>query len=130
MSSDSSRPHILEHPVSSYAQKIKIALREKGVDFTAEVPSDLSALDPGPLHGSNPRVEVPVLVHDNNTIFDSTVILEYIEDVWPEPALLPKTPGARAKARMIEDVCDTQYEAVNWVSPSMTLSISSIAIYD
>lgn len=110
------KPHILEHPVSSYAQKIKIALREKGVEFTSEVPSDISSTNGGPLHETNPRVEVPVLLHDGNTIFDSTIILEYVEDVWPEPALLPKDPGQRATARMIEDVCDTTYEALNWVS--------------
>lgn len=119
MSPDPSRPHLWEHPVSSYAQKVKIALREKGIDFTAEVPSDISSPDPGPLHDTNPRIEVPVLLHNNHTIFDSTVILEYIEDAWPSPPLLPKDPGARAKARMIEDVCDTQYEAVNWVSHAL-----------
>src|SRR5262249_14779030 len=49
-----------------------------------------------------------------NAIFDSTIILEYIEDRWPEPPLLPETPVARARARMIEEVCDTYYEAINW----------------
>ena len=116
MSPISDKPRLLEHPVSSYAQKVKIALREKNVDFTLELPPDISASGPGPLHDANPRVEVPVLLHNSNTIFDSTVILEYIEDVWPNPPLLPRDPGARAKARIIEDVCDTQYEAVNWVS--------------
>jgi glutathione S-transferase len=110
-----SKPHLLAHPVSSYVQKVKIALREKGIEFTTEVPSDISSTNDGPLHESNLRVEVPVLLHGDITIFDSTIILEYLEDVWPEPALLPKAPGERATARMIEDVCDTSYEAVNWV---------------
>ena len=47
-------------------------------------------------------------------IFDSTIILEYIEEKWPQPALLPRGPDERARARMIEDVMDTQYEAINW----------------
>ena len=115
MSSQAGVPHLLEHPVSSYAQKVKIALREKNVEFTSEIPSDISSSADGPLHHSNPRVEVPVLIHNGNKIFDSTIILEYIEDMWSERPLLPKAPGQRAKARMIEDVCDTQYEAVNWV---------------
>jgi glutathione S-transferase len=109
-------PHILEHPVSSYAQKIKIALREKGINFTVETPGDISTKTGGQLHETNPRVEVPVFLHEGNTIFDSTIILEYIQDRWPEPSLLPSSPGARATARMIEEVCDTQYEAINWVS--------------
>ena len=32
---------LYEHPLSSYAQKVKIALREKGLDFTAETPPNL-----------------------------------------------------------------------------------------
>ena len=45
---------------------------------------------------------------------NSTIILEYLEDKFPSPALLPRDPAARAQARMIEDVCDTLYEAINW----------------
>lgn len=114
-SQSQSKPHLLAHPVSSYVQKVKIALHEKGVEFTSEVPPDISTNTEGPLHESNLRVEVPVLFHNDITIFDSTIILEYIEDVWPETPLLPKDPRDRAKARMIEDVCDTTYEALNWV---------------
>ncbi len=40
--------------------------------------------------------------------------MEYVEERWPDPPLLPKNPAARAFARITEDVCDTQYEAVNW----------------
>jgi len=47
-------------------------------------------------------------------IFDSTIILEYLEEKWPEPPLLPKDPAERARLRMLEDVMDTQYEAINW----------------
>src|SRR6185295_20394383 len=46
----------------------------------------------------------------------STIILEYIEDRWPVPPLLPATPAARARVRMIEEVCDTYYEAINWAA--------------
>nr|AIL25482.1 GSTN-32 [Exophiala pisciphila] len=75
-----------------------------------------SATDPA-FSRDNPRVEMPMLVDGDLRIWDSTIILEYIEDKWPEPALLPPAkadPAGRARARMIEDVCDTHYEAVNW----------------
>jgi glutathione S-transferase len=106
---------LYEHPLSSYAQKVKIALREKGVPFTAEMPESFGtgSLE-GPFAAANPRTEVPVLRDGDVTIFESTVILEYIEERWPEPPLLPREPAARAFARITEDVCDTQYEAVNW----------------
>jgi glutathione S-transferase/RNA polymerase-associated protein len=57
---------------------------------------------------------VPVLVDEGSAIFDSTIILEYIEDKWPTPALLPETAPDRARVRMIEEVMDTHYEAINW----------------
>jgi glutathione S-transferase/RNA polymerase-associated protein len=57
---------------------------------------------------------VPSLIDGNAAIFDSTIILEYIEDKWPEPPLLPKDPLARAQARTIEDVMDTSFEPINW----------------
>lgn len=106
---------LYEHPLSSYAQKVKIALREKGLDFTAALPEDFgTGRREGPFAEANPRAEVPVLVDGAVTLFESTVILEYIEERWPEPPLLPREPAARARARLTEEVCDTQYEAVNW----------------
>ena len=57
---------------------------------------------------------MPVLIDDSVQIFESTVILEYIEERWPDPPLLPRDPAARAFAHITEDVCDTHYEALNW----------------
>ena len=106
---------LYEHPGSPYAQKIKIALREKGVAFDVEIPDGMATgRTDGPLVAANPRAEVPVLVDGETRIFESTIIMEYIEDRWPDPPLLPRSPEARAAARITEDVCDTQYEAVNW----------------
>ena len=107
---------LYEHPLSSYVQKVKIALREKGLDFAVELPQSLGSgtTTTAPFAAANPRIEVPTLIDGETRIFDSTVILEYLEDKWPKPALLPRDPAARAKARMIEDICDTHYEAINW----------------
>jgi glutathione S-transferase len=106
---------VYEHPLSPYAQKVKIALREKGVSFDLALPSGLGAGGAaGDFVRANPRAEVPVLIDGEAEIFDSTIILEYIEDRWPSPPLLPVTPAARARARMIEDVMDTHFEAINW----------------
>ena len=106
---------LYEHPLSSYAQKVKIALREKGLAFDLELPETFgTGREDGPFAEANPRGEVPVLIDGDLRLFESTVILEYIEERWPEPALLPRDPAARARARLIEEVCDSQYEAVNW----------------
>lgn len=99
---------LYEHPLSSYVQKVKIALREKSVPFRAELPEDFGTGREGALAELNPRMEVPVLIDGEARLFDSTVIMEYVEERWPEPALLPCDPAARAYARMTEDVCDTK----------------------
>ena len=106
---------LYEHPLSSYAQKVKIGLREKGLAFDKETPNALgSGKAAGSFAEASPRNEVPALVDGDARIFDSTIILEYLEDKFPSPPLLPMDPVARANARMIEEVCDTLYEAVNW----------------
>ena len=90
-------------------------LREKRVPFATEIPHELgSGRAGGTFKAANPRIEVPVLIDDLVQIFESTVILEYIEERWPDPPLLPRDPAARAFARITEDVCGTHYEAVNW----------------
>lgn len=106
---------LYEHPLSPYAQKCKIALLEKGVPFQLKMPAAIGSgqVDAEFLKAS-PRGEVPALVDGDFAVFDSTVILEYIEDAYPSPALLPRDPKLRAKARMIEDAMDTLYEPINW----------------
>ena len=92
-----------------------MALREKGIPFDKETPDGLgSGQKLQGLGEANPRVEVPALIDGDFKIFDSKVILEYLEDKYHERPLLPKDPKARAETRMIEEVCDTAYEAINW----------------
>ncbi len=104
---------LYEHPFSPYVQKVKISLYEKNIPFEAEIPNAFSG-GPTDYGKSSPRLEVPALIDDSFAIFDSTVILEYLEDKWPKPAMLPTSPRDRARVRMIEDLCDTYYEAINW----------------
>ncbi|HWA92412.1 MAG TPA: glutathione S-transferase family protein [Rhizomicrobium sp.] len=106
---------VYEHPLSPYAQKVKIALDEKDVAYEARMPAPIGSGQPDrDFLRSNPRGEVPSLIDGDAAIFDSTIILEYIEDKWPAPALLPDTPYARAQARTIEEVMDTAFEPINW----------------
>jgi glutathione S-transferase len=102
-----------EHPLSPYVQKVKLALMEKDLPFTTEIP-DILAGGNAEFAAANPRLEIPALVDGDVRIFDSTIILEYLEDKWPQPPMLPPSPADRARVRMIEEICDTYYEAINW----------------
>lgn len=106
---------LLEHPLSPYVQKVKIALREKDVEFTSHIPEGMATGNTtGEFALKTMRGEVPELVDGDRRISDSTIILEFIEQRWPNPVLLPADPYDAAHARAIEDVMDTHYEAINW----------------
>lgn len=106
---------VYEHPLSPYAQKVKIALDEKGIAYETKMPAAIGTGQPDlNFLKANPRGEVPALIDGDFSVFDSTIILEYIEDKWPQPPLLPKTPRERAQARIIEEVMDTSFEPINW----------------
>ncbi|ARN73389.1 glutathione S-transferase family protein [Oceanicoccus sagamiensis] len=84
-----------------YAQRTRIALLEKGLDFDfAEV--DL-ANKPDWFVEASPSGKVPVLVHDGHRLFESAIINEYIDEVWPQPALMPADAVLRAQARIWVD---------------------------
>ncbi|EME80005.1 uncharacterized protein MYCFIDRAFT_211935 [Pseudocercospora fijiensis CIRAD86] len=115
----SSKLFLYDHPMSSYAQKVRMALRHKGLAFKKETPENLGAGNPNTAFKSaNPRMEVPALIDGDFKIFDSTVILMYLEDAYPDtPSLFPEGGNdakAKAEARMIEEMLDTHYEAINW----------------
>ncbi|MEQ9449484.1 MAG: glutathione S-transferase family protein, partial [Rhodospirillaceae bacterium] len=58
----------------------------------------------------NPAGELPVLVdEDGSTICGANTICEYLDEVYPEPPLLGRTPGARAEARRLADWFDTKF---------------------
>ena len=107
---------LFDHPLSPYAQKVRIALLEKEIEFDWQLPENIGSGDAsGDFVIANPRAEVPALVDDKIQIFDSTIILEYIEDRWPDASpLRPTSASGRARARMIEEAMDTHFEAITW----------------
>lgn len=98
---------------SPYARKVRIALYEKGVPFdrVRALHGDCNRTD---FVHVNPRAEVPALVDGEVSIYDSTVICEYLEDRYPTPPLYPKDAARRARCRHIEDLADTQLDAATY----------------
>jgi len=104
---------IYSGPLSMFGAKVQIAALEKRLDFELiMVPYD-SRQGYSPKHPEvlriNPKRQVPVLVHGDLEIFDSTQIFEYLEDLQPDPALWPREPAARARARGLEHQSDEVY---------------------
>ena len=84
-----------------YCMRVRVALAEKGVPY-AEREIDLGSKPPE-LLALNPAGGVPVLVADGVAIPESIVILQYLEDRYPDRPLLPRDPLGRARARMLYD---------------------------
>jgi pyrimidodiazepine synthase len=82
-----------------YAARARIVFAEKGLELEV-VEIDLSDR-PDWLYEKNPKGRVPVIEEDGWCLAESAVIMEYLEERYPEPALLPDDPADRAAVRML-----------------------------
>lgn len=95
--------------LSNYYNKVKLALLEKGVPFHEE----LVWADRSPqLLEQSPLGKIPFIKTDRGVLFESQVILEYIEDAYPQKPLLPADPFAAAKVRELTTFMDVHLELV------------------
>jgi len=98
-----------------FGQKVRIALAEKGLTYDL-VQVDISKGENRhpDFFRLNPFGRVPVLVDEDTTVYDSTIINEYLDDEYPEPPILPPVGSSalRARARRLEDFADTQFTPV------------------
>lgn len=100
------------HPFSSYSWKAQIALDEKGIDY------DYRNVDPEfPQHGEQLRAlwpvgKFPLLVDGDRTLFETSIIIEYLDRVQPETRLIPGDPDAALRVRQMDRVFDLHVMAV------------------
>lgn len=87
-----------------YCARVRIVLAEKGVEYEA-VEIDLGDR-PDWIYEKNPSGKVPVLEEEAFVLPESAVIMEYVEERDPEPALLPADRAGRALARVWIDRFD------------------------
>ena len=99
---------------SPYARKVRIVLDYKGIPY--ESCERCYSLDrKEDLRSASRRAEVPVLTLANGrVIYDSTIICEFLEQVYPDPTVFPQDAWERARMRMIEDLCDRAFDAVGF----------------
>ena len=105
-------------PLSLFSAKVRIALDEKGIDYERVEVGWTAERRYEPHHPEvvalNPKRQVPILVDGETVVTDSTVIFEYLEDAYPEPALLPADPAGRARCRHFEAWADDVLFASVW----------------
>ena len=108
------------HPVSLMPWRVRIALAEKGLACEEEI-IDLpggASRQPAFL-ALNPFGQVPVLEDNGTVIAESTAILEYLEELQPDPTLMPAAPAARAVVRQFmgwsNDIWPFSWK--RWVAP-------------
>jgi len=88
-----------------YCARVRIVLAEKGLEYETVV-IDL-ANRPDWLYEKNPLGKVPVLEEDGFILPESEVIMQYLDERYPEPALMPADPADRALVRLVIDRFDT-----------------------
>jgi glutathione S-transferase len=87
-------------PFSTNVERVSLALAHKGLEVEWV---DVDADDRTPVEEVSGQSLVPVLVDDGRVVVDSTVILRYLEDVQPEPALFPGDEARRAELDVFLD---------------------------
>jgi maleylacetoacetate isomerase len=99
---------------SSAAFRVRIALNLKGLDYESAFihlrHGDQRAAD---FLAVNPQGLVPALEIDGHTLIQSLAIIEYLDEIHPEPPLLPNDPAGRARVRALADIVACDIHPIN-----------------
>ncbi len=105
----------LYHASASVAPvMVRIVLHEKGLPWESKILDLLRGDQFQPEYRKiNPKAVVPTLVHDGHTITESRLIIEYLDEAFPSPTLMPTDPYRRAVARLwMKKIDDYLHDAV------------------
>ncbi len=95
---------LYEFPPSPNCQRVKVVLEEKKLPYESNHVDLRKKEQKKPdFLKLNPNGKVPVIVDRETVLYESRIINEYLEDQYPEPPLMPKTPARRAKIRLLID---------------------------
>src|SRR5438094_4989330 len=91
---------------SPFSWRVQLALEEKGLAYEPVLLSFQKGEHKSPEHlARSPHGKVPALTDDGLTLYESSAIVEYLEERYPTPPLMPADPAARALVRIEELEC-------------------------
>ncbi len=113
---------LYDFPQSPNCQKVKLVLAEKDLSYeTVFVDLIKNAQRSADFLRLNPYGKVPVLIDEEEVIYDSTIINEYLDDEYPHPPLMPTESDGRARVRLFEDFADNSF------TPQSTMLAAELA---
>jgi glutathione S-transferase len=112
---------LYHNAVSTCSQKVRLVLAYKGLEFTSHEIDLISGGQHDPDYVKlNPNHVVPTLVHRGSTLIESTLINEYLDEMFPEIPMLPTAPAHRHAARLWTKLLD---EKIHPVTATVTFAI-------
>ncbi|MBT5050404.1 MAG: glutathione S-transferase family protein [Rhodospirillaceae bacterium] len=110
---------LFHNDMSTCSQKVRMALAEKGLEWTSHHLNLRAADQQQPDYlALNPNGVVPTLRDEGTVVIESTIINEYIDDAFPDPALRPVEAAARARMRLWTKQLDDGLHAATGVVSS------------
>ena len=110
---------LFHNDMSTCSQKVRLALAEKGLDWTSHHLNLRAADQQKPDYlALNPNGVVPTLRDNGTIVIESTVINEYLDDAFPDPSLRPTDAAARARMRLWTKQLDEGLHAATGVLSS------------
>ncbi|PPI88595.1 stringent starvation protein A [Candidatus Pantoea edessiphila] len=113
-------------PADIFSHQVRIVLAEKGVNVEIEqvkmdnLPKDLIKL--------NPYGTIPTLIDRELTLYESRIIMEYLDERFPHPPLMPVYPIARGESRLIIHRIDRDwYSIVNTITNTADINEAQLA---
>lgn len=107
---------------SPWAMSVFVALTEKGLSF------DITALDLAAGANNAPDYaaismtqRVPTLIDGDFALSESSAITEYLEDVYPDPAIYPRDPKMRARARQVQAWLRSDFAVIRQERPTPSI---------
>ena len=92
-------------PLSPFVRKVMLVAHEKGLEAEVVPVNPMQPSDE--FREASPYCKIPAIDDDGFKLADSSAIAHYLEAKYPDPALLPAEPQARAKAIWFDEVADT-----------------------